>query len=262
VGCGAIGGEIARALVSGSVPGARLAMLVDQEPARCRSLANGLRPKPKTGTLAEAVAAADLVIEAAGMAAVSPVASAVLVGRKDLLVMSVGALLESPEWFDRFGKLNCRLHFPSGAVSGLDALKAAAAGKLKRVLLTTRKPPAGLAGAPFFKRRKIDPAAIKEPTVIFSGNARAAVRLFPANVNVAAAVALTGLGPEKTRVRIVADPAASRNSHTLEAEGDFGRLTAVTENVPSPHNPKTSRLAALSALALLRSLAAGSRQGT
>jgi aspartate dehydrogenase len=204
-----------------------------------------------------------LLVEASGLAAVPEIAGAALAEKKDLMIMSVGALIEDLEWFERFRKKNCRLHFPSGAVAGLDALKAAAAGGgLKKVVLTTRKPPAGLAGAPFFKRRKLEPATLTVATKIFSGSARQAIRLFPANVNVAAAVSLAGLGPDRTKVEIIADPAAVRNSHTLSAEGAFGSFRAITENVPSPTNPKTSWLAVLSALALLQTIVRGELRGT
>jgi len=176
-------------------------------------------------------------------------------------VMSVGALIADPELPERFRKLGRRLHTPSGAVAGLDGLRAAAVlGGLKRVTLTTRKPPRGLAGAPYFKQRKLDPFTLTEAVTVFSGTARRAIQLFPQNVNIAAAVSLAGLGPDRTRVQVVADPQAKRNTHTLTAEGDFGRLTVVIENRPSPENPKTSLLAGLSALALIASLAQEARR--
>jgi aspartate dehydrogenase len=251
VGCGALGGQLARALGAGAISGVSVAALCDLDPARARRTAGAVRPRPRVGG-PEAMRGCDLVVEAAGAAAVPSVAAAAQAAGADLLVMSVGALLSEPKWAADLRRRGLRLLHPSGAVAGLDGLRAAArGGGLKRVVLTTRKPPKGLAGAPFFRGRPRALAGLRGPRVIFRGSARQAVRAFPANVNVAAAVALAGLGPDRTRVVIIADPAAQRNSHTLLAEGEFGRLTAVTENRPSPDNPRTSRLAGASALALI-----------
>ncbi|MEW6517031.1 MAG: aspartate dehydrogenase [candidate division FCPU426 bacterium] len=256
VGCGAIGSQLARALARGAVPGARLVSLTDLNLARARSLAQTLRPRPRVLSLDEAARASDLLVEAAGMAAVKPVAAAALRERKHLLVMSVGGLLEHPELAERFRRAGRRLAFPAGALCGLDGLRAAKAlGRIQSVRLVTRKPPRGLAGAPFFKTHPLRLERLKQARRIFCGSAREAVKAFPANVNVAAAVALTGIGADRTRVEIVADPGCRRNVHLLEVRGDFGRLQTVTENEPSRENPKTSALAAASALAWLRDLA-------
>lgn len=256
IGCGAIGGQLARAAAKGAVPGLRLAAVCDRDAERARRLASGLKPRPRVLALEELAHGCDLLVEAAGIPAVPGAVAAALRARKHLLVMSVGALLDHPEWFARFRRIGRRLHHPSGAVAGLDGLRAAAvAGGVKRVELTTRKPPRGLAGAPFFQRRRLDPLTLTRPVTVFTGTARKAIRLFPQNINVAAAVSLAGIGPDRTRVSIIADPGARRNTHILTVEGDFGRLTAATENVPSPDNPKTSLLAGLSALALLAELA-------
>ena len=121
--------------------------------------------------------------------------------------------------------------------------------------LTTRKPPKGLSGAPYLVQQGIDVDNLTEPKVVFEGNALEAVKAFPANVNVAAALSLAGIGPVETRVRVIADPRATSNSHEVVAEGAFGRLQAMTENMPSPRNPKSSYLASLSACAELRNAA-------
>jgi aspartate dehydrogenase len=261
IGCGAIGGQLARGLAAGGAPGAKVAALTDLDMNRAGRLARSLRPQPRVMTLSRLVRTCDLVVEAAGIAAVPAAAGAALAARKDLLVMSIGALVAQPAWFARFRRAGCRLLYPSGAVAGLDGLRAAAArGGLRRVTLTTRKPPRGLAGAPFFQRRRLDPLTLKRAVTVFSGTARQAIRLFPQNINVAAAVSLAGIGPDRTRVRIIADPQTRRNAHALEAKGDFGELTAVTVNRPSPDNPKTSLLAGLSALAALAELARDRRR--
>ncbi|NTV53330.1 MAG: aspartate dehydrogenase [Candidatus Firestonebacteria bacterium] len=256
VGCGAIGRQLAKALAAGKIPAVRLAGVCDREASRALALAKALKPHPRVLGLTDLARNCDLLIETASMAAVPEVAGAALAQHRDLLVLSVGALIGTTDWFARFAKAGCRLYHPSGAVAGLDGLRAAAVlGGLRQVTLTTRKPPAGLAGAPYFTTRKLNPLTLKRPTVIFSGSARRAVKAFPQNINVAAAVSLAGLGPDKTRVQIIADPAARRNAHTIAARGTFGTLTTTTENFPSEDNPKTSVLAGLSALALIAELA-------
>jgi aspartate dehydrogenase len=169
--------------------------------------------------------------------------------------MSVGGLLDNMELYDEARRSGVRVQLPSGALCGLDGIRAAMEGGLHSVTLTTRKPPAGLAGAPYLVERGIDISHLDEPLVVFDGNAREAVRAFPANVNVAASLSLAGIGPDETRVRIIADPDISLNIHEVVAEGAFGRLTAVTENLPSPRNVKSSYLASLSATAELRAAA-------
>lgn len=157
---------------------------------------------------------------------------------------------------------NCRIYLPSGALTGLDGVKSAAVGRIDSVTLTTRKPPAGLSGAPYLAREGIDLSSLREEKVIFEGSAEEAVEGFPRNINVAATLSLAGIGVAKTRVRIIADPKISRNIHEIEVEGEFGRLISRTENLPSPSNPKTSLLAIFSAIATLKSLASPVRIGT
>ena len=141
---------------------------------------------------------------------------------------------------------------PSGAVGGLDVLRAARIGGLDTVELRTTKPPRALRGAPYLAAHRIDVDAFHGPTVVFDGPATEAVVGFPANLNVVAALSLAGIGPERTRVVLVADPTGERNIHEVTARGAFGELSLRLENRPTPGNPKTSLLAPLSALALLR----------
>ncbi len=257
IGCGAIGRQLARALAAGRVPGIRVTHVHDRLPERARRLASGFKPQPAVATLAQTARGCDLLFESAGQEAVPAIAAAARRARRDLMVMSVGALIRYPGLQRSFERAGLSLYYPSGAVAGLDGVRAAAAGGgLRRVVLTTRKPPAGLAGAPYCQRRYPRLRALRRPARLFDGSAREAIRHFPQNVNVAAAVALAGLGPRRTRVSVIADPGARRNTHTLEAEGAFGRMTVRIENRPSPDNPKTSLLAAASALALLARIAA------
>ncbi len=154
------------------------------------------------------------------------------------------------------------LYLPSGALAGLDGIKAAASGHLRSVTLTTRKPPRSLAGAPGILRRKIRLDKLRKPMVVFQGSARQAAKEFPQNINVAATLALAGVGAARTRVKIIADPGIRTNIHEVEAVGDFGRLTARTENRPSPANPKSSLLAVRSAVATLRQILNPLKVGT
>ena len=145
------------------------------------------------------------------------------------------------------------MYLPSGAIAGLDALKSVR-DELESVVLVTTKNPNSLKGAPFFDSSDIDPEKISEPTVLFDGTAKEAVSLFPKNVNVSALLSLVGLGGNNTSVRVVADPNTDKNMHEISANGKFGNMKIIVENVPDSMNPKTSRLATLSAVELLRQI--------
>src|SRR5215510_2853518 len=161
----------------------------------------------------------------------------------------------------RAEKHHCRILVPSGAIAGLDGIRGAREGRLDRVTMETRKPPRGLAGAPWIEAQRIDLDTITEETLVFEGPASEAVRAFPANVNVVAAVSLAGVGPERTRIRVLAVPGQTRNQHRVVAEGEFGRLVIEIEIVPS-ENPRTGKLSYLSTIAMLRELGAATRVGT
>jgi aspartate dehydrogenase len=259
VGLGTIGRAVARALADG-LPGLVLAGGATRDRARGAAFLASLPGAPPCLPLPELIARADVVVEAATQAALAEIAPPTLDAGRDLVVLSVGGLLDHPEWIEQAAARGARIHVPSGAIAGLDGLKGAAVdGHLDTVVVETRKPPRGLAGAPGVAG--LDLSAITAPTVVFEGTAREACRAFPANVNVVAAVSLAGLGPDRTRIRIHADPGIARNRHTIIAEGAFGRLRVELENVPS-ENPRTGRLSYLSTIAYLRDLAAPLRVGT
>lgn len=252
VGVGSIGSEICRAIDEGLVQ-AELVGISDIDPVKAENLAHSLRRPVPVMPVAEVIEASELVVEAASKAVAPAIVRNALVRSRDILAMSVGGVLEcAAELLQLAQRSGRRLYVPSGAIAGLDAIKGAMVGRVSKVTLTTRKPPRGLEGSPYVIEKRIDLKALKEPTVIFSGPAREAVPAFPANVNVAAALSLAGIGADKTQVRIVADPTSDKNVHEIEAEGDFGKLFVRMENVASPTNPKTSYMAALSAIALLQ----------
>lgn len=260
VGLGAIGRQVCRAIDAG-MPGVRLTGALARDRKRAEAFLAGLSCKPPFLPLADLVAASDLVVEASTQAHLEEVAPAVLEAGRDLVVLSCGALLFHPEWIELAEARGCRIHVPSGAIAGLDGIKGARVGAITSVSMETRKPPRGLAGAPWIEQQKIDLDAIRTETLIFEGPATEACRAFPANVNVLAAVSLAGVGPERTRTRIYAVPGLERNRHRVRVEGEFGALTIEIENVPS-ENPRTGRLSYLSTIALLRDLGAALRVGT
>jgi aspartate dehydrogenase len=263
VGCGAIGAEIAKA-VDCCAFDANLVAVCDHNPETAAALINSLQHKPAKVKLDELVSLSDVVVEAASQKAVAAIARAALVAGKKLMIMSVGALANN-ELFAEIKALakehGARVYLPSGAISGLDGLKSASIGTISSVTLTTTKNPAGLKGAPYILENNIDLDALAGATQIFEGSALAAVKAFPANVNVAATLFLAA-GESEVRVRIVADPNIHVNRHEIIVEGSFGRITTLVENVPSPRNPKTSYLAALSAIATLRSIVEPVKIGT
>jgi aspartate dehydrogenase len=201
----------------------------------------------------------DLVIEAAAPHVVREYAIPLLDQGLDVLVMSAGALADAAflcELERALQRTRRRLYVPSGAIGGLDVLRAAAVEGLDEVRLTTSKPVAALEGAPWFSAHDLALDDVVGPTVIFSGSVADAVRWFPQNVNVAAILGVVALGARSVSVQIVADPTSDRNVHEVFARGTFGEMTLRVANLPSRDNPKTSQLACLSPLALLRQLSA------
>jgi aspartate dehydrogenase len=194
----------------------------------------------------------DLVVECAGHSAVQAYAVAVLDAGIDLVIVSTGSLADANLWplvKAAAERSTAQLKLPAGALPGVDALSAGKLAGLSKVTLRSAKPPKAWSGTPAEKSH--DLGAIRQPTVIFSGNAREAALAFPKNANVAATAALAGLGFEQTTITLVADPGVTQNVHHLEAEGAFGKLILEINANPSPDNPKTSHMAALSIMRLL-----------
>jgi len=262
VGCGTIGPILAKAVEKKFSSKAKVVAVCDIEKAKARQLAKKLKSSPSVTPLKKLIGKSDLVIEAASAAISFDVVKKSIQAGKDVMIMSVGGLLGRPALNSMASKKNCRLYIPSGAICGLDGLKGASPAGIKQVTLTTRKPPMALDGAPYILKKRINLKSIKKETVVFSGSAKEATKAFPKNINVAAILSLAGIGAAKTRVRIIADPRMKRNVHQVDVEGGFGRLSTRTENVPSPGNPKTSYLAALSAIATLEGIVGSVKIGT
>ena len=258
LGCGTIGSQLALAVDSDKIANASLVGLFDVSESNIQNLKAKLSSSPKSYSDFSSFLAtgADIVIEAASQDAVRAFGRTVLEAGKDLMVMSAGALADSDflaELLKAAAKKGRRIYVPTGAIAGIDAIRSVR-HLLNSVMLTTTKSPKALAGAPFFETSGIRLDEITKVTMIYEGTAADAVNAFPANVNVAAVLSLAGIGVDKTKVRIVADPQATTNQHEIAAAGSFGEIKITVNNVPSPLNPKTSFLAVLSAIECLRSI--------
>jgi len=248
IGCGAIGTLLAEAIDGGEIK-AKLIYLYDIDESKAVELASKLKQKPKVARNINDILEdkeVDIVVEAASQKAVKEYLKSVLDAGKEMLVMSVGALLD-PDLKKLYEKHRDRVHVPSGAIAGLDALKAIRLVGVKKITLITRKPPKALKYSQYLTNKKI-----QKPTLVYEGPAEEAVKLFPRSVNVAAALALYSDAP--VWVKIIADPNLRNNIHEIHVESEVSEIKIVVKNMPHPQNPRTSYLAALSAIALLKEL--------
>jgi aspartate dehydrogenase len=260
-GFGAIGKVVAEHLDRG-IDGLSLAAVSARDTARATAAMVGFaRPAPVL-PLARLWEVADIVVECAPAALLRDIAEPALAAGRTVIVLSCGALLDNFDLVELARRHTGRILVPTGALLGLDAVQATAVGVISRVHMITRKPPNGLAGAPYLVENGIAVDGRDAAKRVFTGTAREAARGFPANVNVAAALALAGIGPDRTTIEIWADPAVDRNIHRIEVEADAARLSLQVENVPSAENPRTGRLTALSVVALLRKLSSPLAIGT
>jgi aspartate dehydrogenase len=260
-GLGAVGLDVARRLQAG-IPGLTLAAVSVRDAEKAR------RNLPQVGdgiamcSLEDLAAGCDIVVEGLPPAAFRAVAAPAIERGRLFMPLSVGQLLEHWDLVGRARETGARILVPTGALIGLDAVRAAAEGEIRSVTMITRKPPQGLEGAPYLRERGISLAGLTAARKVFEGSAREGARGFPANVNVAAALSLAGIGPDRTRLEIWADPAVDRNTHRIEVDADTARFGMWIENVPSADNPRTGRITALSAVAALRGLVAELKVGT
>jgi len=264
VGCGAIGSSLARVITKDFSKQAELVALYDLNSSKPKILAKRIRKKNLVVfELGALILRSDLVIEAASSRCSWGIAKEVLSSGRDVMVMSVGGLIAKYSELTKLAKRhNCRVYIPSGAIAGIDALKAAKIGGVKKVTLTTLKNPLSFKGVKYIEERGIDLFKIKKDRVLFSGSAAEAVKLFPQNINVAAVLSLSGIGQDKTRVKIIASPKVNKNIHEIKVESQAGNIFTRTENILHPDNPKTSYLAVLSAIATLKQILEPIRIGT
>lgn len=259
-GLGAIGRTLARRLADG-IPGLSLACAAAGNEDKARSWLKEQGIECPVVPLSELPKHADLAIECAPASQLEAICRPMLEAGKSVMVLSCGALLPRPDLIELAKTHGGRIIVPTGALLGLDAVAASAEGTIHSVRMTTRKPPAGLKGAPHLEKNNISVDGLNEAKLVFRGTAREAAAGFPANVNVAAALSLAGVGPDKTMIDIWADPAVTRNCHSIEVDSDSARFTMSIENVPS-ENPKTGKNVALSVIATLRKMTAPLAVGT
>jgi aspartate dehydrogenase len=260
IGSGAIGAALAKAI--DDMPEVDSFYITDKNEERAMKSVKGFSKAKFISSTDESVRAhlknVDLVVEAASQDAVKHYVPLILGHGNDVLVMSVGAFADDDFRVKCFGlakRKGGRLYVPSGAVCGTDALHAASADRIDSVELHSIKGPKSFKDVPYLKENGIDVDKLTEKTVIFQGPAREAVVHFPKNVNVSATIALLGLGLDKTMVTLICDPTCDCNKHRLVVKGAFGEIDAETDNVPFPSNPATSYLAALSAIAAIKTIA-------
>jgi aspartate dehydrogenase len=259
-GLGAVGRTVARQLNAG-IPGLTLTGIATRDRAKAAAWLAAEQIACPVMELAELPLSADLAVECAPGDVLEQICRPMLAAAKKVMVLSAGALLQRMELVEFAARSGGQIIVPTGALLALDAVTAAAEGTIHSVTMVTRKPPKGLSGASYLVRNGISIDGLSEPLRVFSGNAREAAAGFPENVNVVAALALAGIGPERTQIEIWADPSLTRNCHTIEVKADSASFSFSIENVPS-ENPKTGRITALSVIAALRKLTSPLRVGT
>jgi aspartate dehydrogenase len=260
VGLGPIGRTVAQALDRG-IDGLTLAAVAVGNPDKHRAFLSGLHKPPAVRAIGELADAADLVIECAPSHLVEAIVGPFVRRGKTAIVLSAGALLNHDDLVALARRHRGQIVVPTGALIGLDAVTAAAEGNINSVRMVSRKPVRGFAGAPYIVENGIEIETITAPKKIFEGTAREAAKGFPANLNVAVALSLAGIGPDRTMLEVWADPAATRNQHRIEVDADSASFSMAIENIPSD-NPKTGRITALSVIAYLRKQRAPLRVGT
>jgi aspartate dehydrogenase len=259
-GVGTVGKALALRLDRGDIPGCRLTAVSGRDPAKTTDFVANLSNPVVSVSLADLAEHCDIVVECAPAALIRDIVEPVIKAGKKVIVLSAGALLTNPDLMS--GELGRgQIMIPTGALLGLDAVTAASEGHIHSVRMVTRKPPGGLVGAPYLVEKRINIEGLKAPLKVFDGTPREAAAGFPANLNVAVALSLAGIGPDKTVLEIWADPTVTRNTHQITVDSDSARFSMTIENIPS-ENPKTGLITAQSVVAMLRKLSAPVRVGT
>jgi len=258
IGCGAIGSVLCK-FIDEKLKESELVAICDIDKRKVEKLKKNLNNKPIITDIDGAIKKSDIVVEAVSPSIIKELLKKCIKNKTHLMVMSVNGLIQNQ---DLLKKLTARLFIPSGAICGIDGVKATNIGKIKSVTITTTKSPRSLKDAPYIKKNRINLKKIKNKTKIFEGSASEAIKGFPKNVNVSATLSLAGIGAKKTKVIVFVNPKIKRNVHEIEVINSFGKLTTRTENIVSPLNPKTSHLAVLSACATLKRLTGHIKIGT
>lgn len=251
-GIGAIGSSVARALDRGGIPGCELVAISARNPDRAAAFNATLEQNVPNFSFDELAAKCDVVLESLPPQMFEAIALPVLSAGKTLIAMSASQLLGRDDLVQLARRTRGRIVIPSGAMLGLDALKAVAVGEIQEVKICTRKPPSSVANAPFVIRNGLSVQNLDEAVCLLRGTVSDVAKEFPANVNVAAALSLAGLGPERTQMEIWADPHLSINTHTVYVKSDSSNFTMTIQNRPSDENPATGRITPQSVIALLR----------
>ena len=249
-GLGLVGNAIARHLDQG-IPGMKLTAIGVRDIAKAARQLADLETMPALVPIDELEPLADIVVECAPADLLCRVIGPFLRSGKKAIVLSCGALLFHPELIDAAIEGGGQIIVPSGALLALDAVSAAAEGTIHSVKMVTRKPVRGLVGAPYLVDNNVDIADIREPLRIFDGTPREAAVGFPANLNVAVALGMVGIGADRTQLEIWADPGLQRITHRIDVDSDSAKFSMSIENIPSA-NPKTGLITALSVVAMLR----------
>jgi aspartate dehydrogenase len=260
-GVGAIGSVVARALDRG-LTGFRLEAVTTRDARRRPTVLSELRRAVDVVDAHELARRCDIIVECAPSAAFTGIVQPAAQAGRIIVTVSAAALTENMGVVDVARAHGGRIILATGALLGFDAVRAAAKGVIHSVCMVTRKPPRALLGAPYLVVNHIDISSLSAPVRLFAGSAREGARGFPANVNVAAALALAGIGPDRTELEIWADPTLSRNTHTIKVDADSVRFEMTIENVPTADKPGTGRVTALSVIAALESLTSTLRVGT
>ncbi len=261
-GLGGIGLAVARKVDAGEIDGLTLVAVSARDREKASARLAGFRNPPKIVTLGDLAEHADVILEAVPARHFAEIANPAIARGRIFMPLSVGQLLTHMHLIDDAKRTGARILVPTGALLGLDAVRAVAEGPVESVKIITRKPPRGLIGAPYLTQHAISMDNVTAPMKVFSGTAREAIVGFPANVNVAVALSLAGIGPDRTTIEIWADPAVTRNTHTIEVKAEASDFTMTIANVPSEENPATGKITALSAIAALRRLTATLVVGT
>lgn len=260
-GFGTIGRTVGHALLRG-LPGLQLTAVSSGNRETARLALEAMGSSVPVVSPAELAEVCDVIVECAPTDAFLAVAEPALAHGRTLVTVSGAAILQHPQIVDAARKDRGRIILATGALLGLDAVRAAAEGEIYSVTMITRKPPKSLKKARYIVEQGIDVEGIDQPLQVFSGSAREGAEKFPANVNVAAALGLAGVGADRTHLEIWADPTLTRNTHFITVDADSARLELKIENVPTEENPGTGRITALSVITALRAIGAPLRVGS